>query len=157
MQIIVNQKTEIRWKEPSNTSINNTIADCKIDEIFRFSSAVIPAVGNSITYCKCKYLIVEVNYIIDSEDNLIDYVEITVMPQVYYINYYPYMKMFTHCCDYTKSHSDPTCIENHQDYVFIKPTSIAEWLEDMQILESSPSDKKRIELVNRRSVKKDLV
>lgn len=38
--------------------------------------------------------------------------------------------MFTHCCDYMKGYSDPTRIENHQDYVFIKPKSITEWLED---------------------------
>lgn len=155
MKIVVNQKTEIKWKAPSDTRVDNTVADCRLDKLFQYSSSVVPNVGNFITYDDCKYSVIGINYVIDVRDNLIDYIEITVSPQVYYINYYDYMKLFTHCCDGMKGLYDPTRTSLYKEYYFVKPKTIEEWLEDKQILESSPSDGMRMELVNRRSSREE--
>lgn len=67
-----------------------------------------------------------------------NYIIIDTSPRVIRIQYYNYMKMFTHCVDYLKSKDDPSRMDV-SNVKFIPPETEDEWYTDIEILHKGDS------------------
>lgn len=129
------QPVYIMWRCPSNTMIDNSIATAFQQFVGTFESNIIPQIGEHIIF-----VTKEKTYKVQSIERIIynthEDFTIFVEDEIIKVDYYDYMKTFTHCCDYMKSDDDPTkdLSRSHETAIF--PTELQEWKEQIQKLKS---------------------
>lgn len=116
----------IKWKALSRTDINMSIAD-KSMFLKDMRLPYIPRIGEHIMIDNTIRRVEKVIYVDDI--NVIFMLE----PTILYVDYYDYMKLFTHCLDSFKIKSDPE-VSKHK-WIFVKPLTFEEWESDIEILE----------------------
>lgn len=149
------QKRIIKWEALCNSSINNETAfiDEHLVHTILTKSDFLPRVGD---YIQLNGKNIEVKKVIHNV--LLNEVIIYISPIVQYVDYYDYMKTFTHCYDYMKSEKDITRdISDSYEYESILPETWEGWMKDIEILcrERKLSNKEKIKLADLRCKKVD--
>ena len=140
-------KYDIVWNCPSNSTINGTIVDTYNMAIYHTYVDFIPRIGEKIIHESKSVVVHDVIHEID-KNNVI----VVIKSEPVIIDYYDYMKMFTHCCDHYKLRTDPTFVKNYEEYTFVQPRSLYEWRKDIDIMKNANklTTEERIKLANRR-------
>lgn len=136
-RVTLEQKQIVRWKCVSNTSINNKIAGTMFIKPIVFETPVIPSIGETIIVSgdSKRYTIKNITREINIQKGIENFT-VFAEPEEMYIDYYDYMKTFTHSCDEMKADSDPTkdLLRLHDPVIL--PKTWEKWLEAKKILET---------------------
>ena len=126
--IPIRQPRHIKWHCDANTEIHGT-QPCELpDNIVKFETSIVPQIGEILCFksSQKKYRVQSViREIRDFSENF----TVITDPEVLWIDYYDYMKKYTHYCDKMKSDADPTKDISRIDEPVILPETWEEWVE----------------------------
>lgn len=131
MQILIEQDVYVKWKAPSNSSVDGTIACYLPKNIIEFETNYPPQIGETIYIENLKeiYQVKELKrHIIIGKASQEKFI-IKPQAKTLTVDYYDYMKTFTHCCDRMKSDSDPTKDLKKLNEPVILPDTWDEWMQ----------------------------
>lgn len=135
-KIKINYYNKIVWCGSHNVE-DQVVGFFKHDRIYNIDLNLIniPRVNEYILFNGSERTVKRIVYAIFDDKKHDDFdIFIETHPDIIKVNYYKYMKRFTHCLDYLKSDSDPSKMD--LGYVkFIPPETEAEWYEDIKLLE----------------------
>lgn len=138
--------TKIVWSAPSNGKIHGEIAfeDQKKKMVEPY---IIPRIGEKIYIDNQWKSIVDIRYAYNNHK--MNYISIILSPEVIYVDFYKYMKTFTHAYDSFKMDNDITKKDSNY-YIQCLPETLNEWMEDIEILKQNHTDEERLILVEKR-------
>ena len=107
MKIRIEQNVEVIWKCLCNSAVHHTTAKVLPKNIKEFKSEYIPQIDEQIYFSDTKerFYVKELIRNIGNEE---EYFIVIPQSKVMYVDYYDYMKKYTHFCDSMKSDNDPT-------------------------------------------------
>ena len=127
MLITLRQPRYVKWQCYANTNIHETKA-CDIpDEIVKFETAIVPQIGEILCF-KSSSKKYRVQSVIREIRDFSEKFTVIAEPEVLWVDYYDYMKKYTHYCDKMKSDADPTKDISRIDEPVILPDNWDEWV-----------------------------
>lgn len=136
MLIQIEQPMKVIWNCPSNSMINRTVAAQLDSHILKIESDVVPQIGEYIDIeeenkrYKVLLVIRKISLI-----NKTETFRVITQDQTISIDYYDYMKTFTHAYDRMKADSDPTRDLSKINDPIIWPSTWKEWVRRKEQLE----------------------
>lgn len=131
VNIKIFHKRQIRWHCLSNSSVHDEVVfeDECIDAYIQLPS--IPRVDESIVLDGKKKSVKEVIYDCDTLHHTFE-INIRTTTEIVYLEYYDYLKTFTHSFDSYKLDSNPSKLEKEEalDYKNKLPETWDEWIRD---------------------------
>ena len=136
MQVKLYRKTIILWSAPCNSSIDNKQAAIFTKEIGYLETGHIPQVSEIIMIGENKYVVDSIIRTIVKNGNIYfnESFNIYLKPQKIYVDYYSFMKKYTHKLDKMKAPGDPTIDLSKINDKIQFPESLKEWEEKIKNL-----------------------
>ena len=133
MKFRIEQKVEVMWRCLCNTDVNNTTAKILPKNIKEFESKHVPQIGEQIYFKdteECFYVRELIRNIENGKESFV------IIPQskIMIVDYYDYMKKYTHFCDDMKSDNDPTKDLSKLNEEVVFPETWNEWETRMKSL-----------------------
>lgn len=140
MLVKLNRKKVFVWDCMSNSNIHKKAIISFPEEIAKLNTKFIPQVGDQIEIMNQTYIVKRINRHFGKRKNdkiFIDsYVDLYVDSEFFEINYYHYMKKYTHCCDHMKDDSDPTKDLSKVHDKVVLPATLEEWMKAYEELKN---------------------
>lgn len=133
MLVRLNRKKVFFWDCPSNSGVHNKTIISFPEEMAKLNTKFIPQVGDEINIMGKTYKVKRITRHFGKRKNdkifLDSYVDLYVDSEFFSIDYYNYMKKYTHACDGMKADNDPTKDMSKVHDKVVLPSTLEEWMD----------------------------
>jgi len=144
LDVIFRIPTFVKWTCLCNSSIDKkTIYSENVDFIYHYVNRDVrlPQVGEYVMFGEKGLCLADTPMLVDKiihkydDTNMNqDTIYIILEENILTVDYYKYMKTFTHCYDGMKEKKEVTFVPDSENYEFVPPKSLEEWKNDILIL-----------------------